>query len=142
MPGAYLGLRRRHTRAHLVRAALEGVCMQMRGITDRLHQIERVDSVRATGGVFRSPLWLEVMAAVIGRPLVLAGDAEGTARGAAALGLFALGGAPSLVAAAAELGAGGAAAVVEPDPSLVTAYDRLRASVPALAAAVVEAVNR
>jgi gluconokinase len=142
MSGAYLGLRRRHTRAHLVRAALEGVCMQMRGITDRLHQIERVDSVRATGGVFRSPLWLEVMAAVIGRPLVLAGDAEGTARGAAALGLFALGGAPSLVAAAAELGAGGAAAVVEPDPSLVRAYDRLRASVPALAAAVVEAVNR
>lgn len=139
-PGAYLGLRRRHTRAHLVRAALEGVCMQMRGIVDRLHQIEPVDSVRATGGVFRSPLWGEVMAAVIGRPLLLAGDAEGTARGAAALGLFALGQAPSLVAAAAALGSGGTTAV-EPDPRLVTAYDGLRASVPKLVAALVEAVS-
>ena len=101
-----------------------------------------MDSVRATGGVFRSPLWGEVMAAVIGRPLLLAGDAEGTARGAAALGLFALGQAPSLVAAAAELGGGGPTAAVEPHPSLVTAYDRLRASVPDLVAALVEAVRR
>ena len=142
MHGAYLGLRRSHTRAHLVRAALEGVCMQMRGIVDRLHEIEPVDSVRATGGVFGSPLWGQVMAAVIGRPLLLAGDAEGTAQGAAALGLFALGRAPSLLAAAAELGVGGASAAVEPDPSLVTAYDRLRASVPDLVAALVEAVSR
>jgi gluconokinase len=142
MPGAYLGLRRRHTRAHLVRAALEGVCMQMRGIVDRLQEIEPVDTVRATGGVFRSRLWGEVMAAVIGRPLLLAGDAEGTARGAAALGLFALGQAPSLAAAADELGGGGATAAVEPDLSLVATYDRLRASVPDLVAALAEAVGR
>jgi gluconokinase len=142
MPGAYLGLRRSHTRAHFVRAALEGVCMQMRGILDRLHEIEAVDTVRATGGVFRAPLWVEVMAAVIGRPLLLTGDAEGTARGAAALGLFALGQAPSLAAAAAEVGGNAATAAVEPDPSLVTTYDRLRASVPDLVSALVEGVSR
>ena len=132
LPGAFLGLDRRHTRAHLVRAAVEGVCMQMRIILDRLDRLEPVSSVRATGGVFRSPLWQEVMAAMVGRPLHLVGDADGTARGAAALGLFALGRAATLTAAAAEIGGGESSPPIEPDPRLVFTYDRLRASVPEL----------
>jgi FGGY family of carbohydrate kinases, C-terminal domain len=38
--GAYVGLRRRHTRAHFVRAAVEGVCLQMRLILDSLDELE------------------------------------------------------------------------------------------------------
>jgi gluconokinase len=132
LPGAYLGLRRRHTRAHMVRAAVEGVCMQMRLIVDRLDSMGPVTSVRATGGVFRSALWREVMAATIGRPLHLVGQAEGTARGAAALGLFALGRAPTLAAAAAELGADDVSPPILADAELVAVYDRVRESVPGL----------
>jgi gluconokinase len=136
LPGAYLGLRRRHTRAHLVRAAVEGVCMQMRLIVDRLHTVAPVTSVRATGGVFRSALWREVMAATIGRPLHLVGHAEGTARGAAALGLFALGRASTLAAAASELGADDVSPPVPADAELVAVYQRVRESVPGLIASL------
>ncbi|HKF75607.1 MAG TPA: gluconokinase [Candidatus Dormibacteraeota bacterium] len=134
LPGAYLGLRREHTRGHLVRAAVEGVCFQLRLILDELHQLLPVSSVRVTGGTFRSPLWREVMAAVLDRPLFAVGDEEGTSLGAAALGLFALGHAPELTGAVAQLSPPGAPGPprIDADPELVKIYDRLRASVPEL----------
>ncbi len=132
LPGAYLGLRDHHRRAHLIRAALEGVCLQMRVIVDRLDQVRGVQEVRATGGVFRSPLWRSTMAAMLDRPVKIVGDAEGAALGAAALGLFALGQAASPTDAVADLLGGGEATVetVEPDPSLVKTYEELRGSIP------------
>ena len=101
--GAFLGLRREHTRAHLVRAAVEGVCIQMRLIVDRLDEIAPVHAVRATGGVFRSALWGEVMAAMLGRPVQIVGEAAGTALGAAALGLLGLGWTTTLADAVSAL---------------------------------------
>ncbi len=89
VPGAYLGLRRDHTRAHLVRAAVEGVCLQLRAVLEELDRLHHVVAVHATGGTFRSPLWREVAAAVLDRPLHVIADAEGTALGAAALALLA-----------------------------------------------------
>jgi len=132
LPGAYLGLRHDHTRAHLVRAALEGVCIQMRLILDRLDAVAPVDSVRATGGVFRAALWREVMAAMLGRPLEVIGEAEGTALGAAALGLLALGRAATPAGALALLADPGAACApqVRADAEVVATYDLLRASIP------------
>jgi gluconokinase len=134
LPGAYLGLRIGHTRAHLVRAAIEGVCAQLRSIVDRLDQVAAVRSVRATGGVFRSALWQQIMAAMLDRPLQIAGEAEGTALGAAALGLFALGRASTLPDALALLTDRGAPAPdrVHSDPDVVATYDRVRASIPTL----------
>ncbi len=130
--GAYLGLRRQHTRAHLVRAALEGVCMQMRIILDRLDAIDEVSSVRVTGGVFRSALWRQVMAATLDRPLYVVGEADGTALGAAALALLALGRASTLTDALAGLADSGQAEPIDADPELVATYERLRASLPEL----------
>jgi gluconokinase len=134
LPGAYLGLRRQHTRAHLVRAAIEGVSVQMRLIVDGLNAVEPVHSVRATGGVFRSPLWREVIAAMLDRPLQIVGEAEGTALGAAALGLFALERASTLSDGVGLLSHPDAPAPprIDADPSLVATYDRLRASIPKL----------
>jgi gluconokinase len=134
LPGSYLGLRDHHRRAHLIRAALEGVCLQMRVVVDRLDQVQRVHEVRATGGVFRSPLWRSTMTAMLDRPVQIVGDAEGTALGAAALGLYALGQAASPTAAVADLLGGGEVAVetVEPDPALVKTYEELRGSIPTL----------
>lgn len=136
LPGAYVGLRHRHTRAHLVRAAVEGVCLQMRLILDALDEVEPVTSVRATGGAFRSALWRDVMAATLDRPMAVVEGAEGTALGAAALALVALGRAETLPGAVAALAAPRAAAprAVEAAPDLVAVYDRLRTSVPPMVA--------
>jgi gluconokinase len=135
LSGAYLGLRRDHGREHLLRAAVEGVCLQMRLILDDLDAVAPVTAVRATGGAFRSRLWQEVMAAALGRPIVVGDSADGTARGAAALGLVGVGLAPTLDDAVRRLDEGRAEPTpVEPDRELVAAYDRLRASVPGLIA--------
>ncbi len=136
LAGAYLGLRHEHTRAHLVRAALEGTCMQMRLILDRLDALAPVRHVRATGGVFRSPLWREIMTAVLARPLQVIGEAEGTALGAAALGLFALERASTLSDAVAMLAdpdpdpdpapAAAASPTLAADPQLARTYEQMR----------------
>ena len=87
---AYLGLRRSHTRAHMARAAVEGVCIHMARILERVASVQPVAAVRATGGAFRSDLWRQVMAAAIRPPFHVLDGSEGTALGAAALGLHAL----------------------------------------------------
>ncbi len=134
LPGAYLGLRREHTRAHLVRAAVEGVCLQLRLIVDRLDDVAPVRTIRATGGVFRSPLWREALAGMLAREIEFVGDAEGSALGAAALGLLALGRTKTLPESLELLAPPGTApppAVIAP-AELVQTYDRLRASLPEL----------
>jgi gluconokinase len=102
--------------------------MQMGVILDRLDAVQPVRSVRATGGVFRSQLWREVMAATLDRPFYVSGSAEGTALGAAALGLFALERAPQLDQALAHLVPPDtpAPSPVEPDPELVAIYAEQR----------------
>jgi gluconokinase len=132
LPGAYLGLRRHHTRAHLARAAIEGVCLQLATILGRLDAIEPVTEVRATGGALRARLWRDILAATLDRPLVAVGDAKGTAVGAAALGLLALGCADSLEAAVAMLPSPTMSERVEPDPELVEVYAASRAALPGL----------
>ena len=135
LPGAYLGLRRTHTRAHLVRAAIEGVCLQLSLLVDQLEKVEPVGSIRATGGALRSPLWSAILAAALEKPLYRVGDAEGTALGAATLALAALGRAPGLGEALALFEAPGAAQpeLVQVDSELLSAARATRATIPELA---------
>lgn len=136
LTGAYVGLRRHHTRAHLARAALEGVCLQLRLIVDALDAVAPVRSLRATGGAFESRLWRDVVAAVVDRPITVAAATEGTASGAAALALVAVGACSDLAEAAEAVSptdASGARAdtaeAIVVDRELVEAYDRVRRSV-------------
>ncbi len=103
VPAAYLGLRRRHRRPHLVRAAFEGVAAGLGAITDRIAAVQPVTAVRATGGAFASPLWRTLVAAAVARPVTIPDVVGGSATGAAALGLVALGVTDDPVAARAML---------------------------------------
>lgn len=139
LPGAYLGVRRFHGRGHFVRAAVEGVALQMSTILDEIEQIRPVTSIRATGGVFRSTLWRVVLASALDRPLTVTGGAEGSALGAAALALYGLGRADSLGDALARLPGGEDDEPIRPSQADVAAYRDLRARVTELAGAVAEA---
>lgn len=126
--GAYLGLQRSHTRAHMVRAAVEGVCLHMARILERVAAVEPVNSVRATGGAFRSELWRQVMAAAVRPPLHVLDGSEGTALGAAALGLHALHPSVGLGDALQQLGVSPVPPPrTEPRPDMVAGLDRARA---------------
>jgi gluconokinase len=129
-PAAYVGLARHHGRGHLVRAALEGVCQQLRLVLDAIRDAgNEVTEVRATGGFARSPLWRQMLADVLDAPVGFAASEEGSARGAAILGLQALGLAESIeVAQPAE--------VIEPDPDAAAVYAAQRPAFVALGRAL------
>jgi len=139
LPGAFLGLRHSHTRGHFVRAAVEGVALQLALITRSLAAVQPIEVVRATGGVFRAPLWRQVVADALALPVEVGEDAAGTALGAAALALVGLGLESSPVAAADRLASAVHVDLVDPVhpelyadlaariPSLLSAYDDVAA---------------
>jgi gluconokinase len=99
--GVYLGLTREHRREHLLRAALEGVCLQLALVLGSMVDAKvDIRDIRATGGFSRSPLWRQILAATFGHPIGFASSPEGSSLGAALLGMAALGILPSLDAAA------------------------------------------
>ncbi|PWJ56483.1 gluconate kinase, FGGY family [Quadrisphaera granulorum] len=121
--GACIGLRSHHRREHLVRAVLEGVCQQLALVLDALRSSgHTVTRVHATGGFAASPLWRQMLADCLGLTVTCVSAAEGSAWGAAALGLQAIG----LVGSVDELPAPAVVQVVEPDPATVAVYSALR----------------
>ena len=67
--GAYVGLTRHHGRGHLVRAALEGVCLQLALVLASMRDAgNEVREIRATGGFARSALWRQMLADALGMP--------------------------------------------------------------------------
>jgi xylulokinase len=70
--GTVTGLTLYHTRAHLYRACLEGVAFALRHNVDAGqnagYPLEEV--MHVVGGAARSQVWLEILAAVVGMPVV------------------------------------------------------------------------
>jgi len=87
--GLIAGLSFATTAADIQQAALEGVAYRL---ADVLAAIGDLDSVVATGGgLLASPAWLQVLADVLGRPVEVSAEPEGSARGAAVVALERLG---------------------------------------------------
>lgn len=84
--GCFVGLTLAHTRGHLIRSILEGVCYSMR---DSLAIIEGLDvpvrQIRASGGGSRSRVWRQIQADMFGRKVVTINTEEGPAYGVALL---------------------------------------------------------
>jgi xylulokinase len=84
--GCFVGLTLKHTRAHMVRAILEGAVYALQ---DSLQIIRAlgvpVREVRASGGGSRSRLWRQIQADVFGEPVQSMAADEGPAYGAALL---------------------------------------------------------
>jgi gluconokinase len=139
MRGAYLGLRREHGRAHLVRAAVEGVCQQLALVRDTFADegIEMTE-VRATGGAVASELWVSVLAAALDLPVSVADTPEGTALGACLLARHALGELPDLAGAAAMVAVD---KPTRPDPRAADLYRRMRPLVERSALAVTDVLT-
>jgi gluconokinase len=118
--GAYVGLTRHHRRGHLVRAALEGVCQQLALVLAALREAgNEIDEIRATGGFARSALWRQMLADVLGMPVGYPAGHEGSAFGAALLGMEALGIVDSIDLAGELVGID---EVIEPDPAAAATY--------------------
>jgi xylulokinase len=84
--GMLVGLTASHTRAHVIRAILEGVAFSLRDTFTIFQEIEvPVKTIRLGGGGARSPLWRQIQADVYGRQVETVEAEEGAAYGAAIL---------------------------------------------------------
>jgi xylulokinase len=84
--GAFVGLSLRHDRGALVRSIFEGVAYGLRDSLELLRGLgSTIDAGRVSGGGARSPLWVKILASVLGVPLQRTAVEEGAAFGAALL---------------------------------------------------------
>jgi xylulokinase len=121
MRAAFLGLSTAHTRAHLTRAVLEGICF---GLRDSLSILQRLglapDHLLLTGGGAKSRFVRGLLAEIFGLPVQRVNREEGGAYGAALLAAVGAGAFPDLPAAArATLER---SPLEQPEPAAVAAY--------------------
>lgn len=84
--GVMLGLSLHHGRDHIARALLESVAFVIRRNVEVLEELGiRVDSIRASGGGAKSPLWKQIEADVTGRPVHVTSQPEAATLGACIL---------------------------------------------------------
>ena len=119
--GAVAGLSMATTPLDIFRAALEAVALRfalIAEIVDRSLPGER-HVVATGGGLLNSPVWTQIMADALGKPIVASTVREASSRGASLLALEALGIIPSIEAVPAPLGA-----TFTPDPARHAIYRR------------------
>ena len=136
--GAFIGLTPSHTKAHLCRAVLEGVALNLRLVLDLFRKSGgpdpaardaaspdglRIESMRVIGGGAKGELWRQIMADAYGMPVLLPANLEeATSIGAAVaggvgVGLFKDFGVAEEIATVTERR--------DPDPEAQAAYEAL-----------------
>jgi len=84
--GALVGLTASHTRAHVIRAILEGVAFSLKDTFTIFEEMKvPVKAIRLGGGGARSALWRQIQADVYGHEVEIVSAEEGAAYGAAIL---------------------------------------------------------
>ncbi|MFD1670778.1 gluconokinase [Agrilactobacillus yilanensis] len=90
--GSFFGLTRQHTRAHMVRSALEGIVYNLYVVMLMIEGIAgKPKRIQATGGFARSALWRQMLADIFEQDVTIPESFESSCLGAATLGLYALG---------------------------------------------------
>jgi xylulokinase len=99
---AFVGLTASHTRAHCVRAVMEGVAFSLHDTFTLFAELGiPVTRIRLGGGGARSPLWQQIQADVYAQPVELLAAEEGGAFGAALLAAVGVNAWPSVETACA-----------------------------------------
>jgi xylulokinase len=86
----FFGATLRHTRAHFIRSILEAVSFMLKRNIELLESTGmRISEVRSLGGGARNPLWLQIKADVLQKPILTIQAEETACLGAAMLGAVA-----------------------------------------------------
>ena len=123
--GVMLGFRGRHKKAHVYRAVMEGIAFEQRLGTDGMEKgLDRpIETLLATGGGSRSPLFSQIVADVTGKPVTLCKEVETTALGAAVFAAAATDDSQDIREVAATMS--GEGETYEPDEKRAKLYDRI-----------------
>lgn len=123
--GTFLNLTTSHDRRHMVRAMMESICYTHRWSIERFEASARtrLDGVRVVGGGASSEVWMQMLADVLQRRVVVPGRPRYVgALGAYYCGTVALGEAADLSTVNREVAE---LRVFEPNPDHAAVYDRL-----------------
>jgi xylulokinase len=122
--GAFVGITHAHTRAHLIRAILEGVAFHYRGVLGLLAELGvAVKRLSLTGGEARSEVWNKIKASVAGMPLHVPKVLDAASLGAAILAAVGAKHYGDVRTAAENMVR--FERVIDPDPRLAEAYEKL-----------------
>lgn len=120
--GALVGITAQHSRAHVIRAILEGVAFSLRDSLTLFREIGvPIETIRLGGGGARSLLWQQIQADIYGMPVELIEADEGAAYGAGLLAGVGIGVWPSVDGACEE--AVRVAKRIQPDPRATALMD-------------------
>jgi xylulokinase len=102
--GAFVGLTSRHTRGHMTRAVLEGVCFGLKDCLELLCDAGvRPQAIRVSGGGTRNPLWRQLIADILNIKIETVSSEEGAAFGASILSAVGFGAFSNVVEACNKL---------------------------------------
>ena len=88
--GGFIGLDITHTRAHMMRAVLEGIIFNLYMICNQTEKHSAVDCIYANGGFADNSLWVQMLADIFGKPVIINETREAAAIGAVIMGLKSL----------------------------------------------------
>jgi len=91
--GVFSGIHNCHQQADFKRAILEGIGFSFRRLLEKLERAGgRIDKIYASGGFSQKPWWVQLMADILRKPLLVdIADADASAMGAIGIGLKAEG---------------------------------------------------
>lgn len=121
--GVLFGVEARHTKAHVMRAVMEGVAFGLRDSLEIIRSLKiPVAEIRLTGGGGKSPVWQQILADVFGQAVVTINAEEGPAFGAAIIAGVGTGVYSDFGQAAGKLIK--VTREISPDPARSQAYER------------------
>lgn len=90
--GTFFGLRLHHRQEHFSRAVLEGICYALNEVLQAVEQYaEEIKQINVSGGFVHSSVWMEILADITGKEIVLLQTEDASALGAAYLAIKAIG---------------------------------------------------
>jgi len=89
--GAYLNIQPRHDQNHFLRAGLEGICFALNDVMRTLEDTAvKIDQINISGGFISSQTWVQVLADITGKKLMVLQLEDASAIGAIFLAMNAL----------------------------------------------------
>lgn len=89
---AFVGLTASHTKLHLIKAALEGVCFSLADVLKALEEVSNnIKNLFLSGGITQSDVWVQMLSDITGKKIMVNEIADASALGAAFIGMKAMG---------------------------------------------------
>jgi len=90
--GAFININFKHQQQHFLRAALEGICFALNDVLNAVEQPDKpIEEIVVSGGFISSATWVQLLADITGKKLVLLQSGDSSAIGAIYLAMEALG---------------------------------------------------